>query len=68
MMGIELHKRYWNELQAVVDTAHSFAQLLNRQSDQHNHKRQGARNHGRANTDSDHTNGAILARTSLGRP
>ncbi len=30
VMGIELRKRYWHELQNVLDTAHRFAALLNR--------------------------------------
>ena len=68
LMGIELHKRYWNELQTVVDTAHSFAQILNRQSDQYNHQRQGVHRAGRTNVYAEHTNSRISAGTSLGRP
>lgn len=34
MMGIELHSRFWNEAQAVVDTAYRFADLLNQWPDQ----------------------------------
>ena len=67
LMGIELHKRYWNERQAVVDTAHSFAQILNCQSDPLTHKRPRVRSYGPTNAYADYSSSPLPTRTSLGR-